>query len=73
MAQLTLLMPVYNAAPFLREAVDSLLQQTFTDFELWLIDDGSTDTSRAIMQSCTDARIRFFWFDHYSAHDSRYF
>jgi glycosyltransferase involved in cell wall biosynthesis len=56
-------MPVYNAAPFLREAVDSLLEQTFTDFELWLIDDGSTDASRAIMQSYTDTRIRFFRFD----------
>ncbi len=64
MAQLTLLMPVYNAAPFLREAIDSLLQQTFTDFELWLIDDGSTDSSRAIMQAYTDARILFFWFDY---------
>ncbi|MFN8890612.1 MAG: glycosyltransferase family 2 protein [Cyclobacteriaceae bacterium] len=64
MASLTLIMPVYNAAPYLREAVDSLLAQTFTDFELWLIDDGSTDASRAIMQSYTDARIRFFGFDH---------
>jgi len=63
-ASLTLLMPVYNAAPYLREAVDSLLAQTYTDFELWLIDDGSTDASRAIMQSYTDSRIRFFGFDH---------
>lgn len=63
MASLTILMPVYNAAPFLREALDSLLEQTFTDFEFWLIDDGSTDASRAVMQLYNDARIRLFLFD----------
>lgn len=52
-------MPVYNGAAYLREAVDSLLQQTFTDFELLVIDDGSTDDSARIIQTYTDARIRF--------------
>jgi glycosyltransferase involved in cell wall biosynthesis len=53
-------MPVYNAAPFLRQALDSILGQTYTDFELLLINDGSTDDSEAIIKTYTDARIRYF-------------
>ena len=55
---LTVLMPVYNTAPYLREATDSILRQTFADFELLAIDDGSTDESVAILQSYTDPRLR---------------
>jgi glycosyltransferase involved in cell wall biosynthesis len=39
-------MPVYNAAPYLRQAVSSILRQTFKEFEFIIIDDGSTDTVR---------------------------
>ncbi|WP_242922468.1 glycosyltransferase family 2 protein [Pontibacter liquoris] len=58
--RITVLMPVYDAAKFLREAIDSMLQQTFTDFELLILDDGSRDESVAIVQSYTDPRIRFY-------------
>lgn len=54
----TVLMPAYNAAPFLREAVDSVLAQSFTDFEFLIINDGSTDETAAILASYTDPRIR---------------
>lgn len=54
----SVIMPVYNAAPYLREAIDSILNQTFTDFELLAIDDGSTDNSRNIISEYTDSRIR---------------
>lgn len=57
--KLTVLMPVYNAASFLREAIESILQQAFRDFEFLIIDDGSTDESIAIVQSYNDPRIRF--------------
>nr|WP_255651079.1 glycosyltransferase [Cesiribacter sp. SM1] len=53
-------MPVHNAERFLTEAIDSVLQQTFTDFEFIIIDDGSTDGSAAIINSYTDPRIRFY-------------
>ena len=43
------LMPVYNARRFLAEAIRSILDQTFTDFELIVIDDGSTDGSSRII------------------------
>ncbi|WP_336514378.1 glycosyltransferase [Pollutibacter soli] len=54
----SVVMPVYNSAAWLREAMDSILQQTFSDFELILIDDGSTDESASIIKSFSDSRIR---------------
>ena len=57
--KVTVVMPVYNVQSFLSEAVDSVLQQTFTDFELIIVDDGSTDASYPICQilSMHDNRI----------------
>jgi glycosyltransferase involved in cell wall biosynthesis len=49
---------VYNAEVYLREAIDSILQQTFTDFEFLIVDDASTDNSISIIQSYNDPRIR---------------
>lgn len=54
----TVLMPVYNAERYLRQAIESILSQTFTDFEYLIVDDGSTDTSRDIIRSYHDLRIR---------------
>ncbi|HYC86145.1 MAG TPA: glycosyltransferase [Chryseosolibacter sp.] len=58
--KITVLMPVYNAERFLKEAIDSILAQTFQEFEFVIIDDGSTDSSVAIVESYRDRRIRFF-------------
>jgi len=54
----TVLMPVYNAEPFLAEAIESILNQTFTDFEFLIINDGSTDNSLSIIESYNDKRIK---------------
>jgi glycosyltransferase involved in cell wall biosynthesis len=54
----TILMPVYNAETYLRESIDSMLAQTFRDFEFLIIDDGSNDRSVEIILSYTDPRIR---------------
>lgn len=51
-------MPVYNAAPFLNQAIDSILSQTFENFDLLIINDGSTDKSVEIIESYSDNRIR---------------
>lgn len=51
-------MPMYNASPYLRECVDSILSQSFEDFELLIVDDGSTDDSVEIVRSYGDERIR---------------
>jgi len=58
MPKVTVLMPVHNAEKYLREAMDSILNQTFTDFEFLIIDDGSTDSTLDIINSYTDKRIR---------------
>ena len=57
-------MPVFNGERYLREAVDSILQQTFPNFELIIIDDGSRDSSQEIIQSYQDGRIRFLQNSH---------
>jgi len=54
----SVVVPVYNKAPWLRECLDSLLAQTFADFELIAVDDASTDESPAILRSYTDPRMR---------------
>lgn len=54
----TVLMPVYNAEKYLSEAIDSILNQTFREFEFLIINDGSTDNSLSIIRSYSDARIR---------------
>ena len=55
-------MPVYNATRYLAEAVESILGQTFRDFEFLITDDGSTDRSLAILKryAAQDARIRLW-------------
>jgi len=54
---LSVLMPVYNGRDYLRPAIDSILNQTFTDFELIIVNDGSTDDSRSIIEEYSDRRI----------------
>jgi glycosyltransferase involved in cell wall biosynthesis len=54
---ISVVMSVYNGEKYLREAVDSIINQTFTDFEFIIINDGSTDDTRAILESYTDDRI----------------
>lgn len=56
--RVTVFMPVYNRAHTLAEAIESVLAQTYRDFELLLIDDGSTDASVAIARAYADPRIR---------------
>lgn len=56
--RISVLMPVYNADSYLRDAIDSVLGQSFTDLELILVDDGSTDDSSKIINQYEDPRIR---------------
>lgn len=55
---ITVIFPVYNAAEYLKEAVDSILNQTYQDFELLAINDGSTDNSVEVFEGYDDERIR---------------
>jgi glycosyltransferase involved in cell wall biosynthesis len=53
----------YNHEPYVAEAIESVLNQTFADFELILIDNGSTDGSRTVLERFGDPRIRRFFHD----------
>lgn len=55
--EISVIMPVYNGEGYLREAIESVLCQTFGDFELIIINDGSTDSSERIIKSFDDGRI----------------
>ncbi len=57
--RVTILLPVYNGDKYLGEAIDSIINQSFSDFEFLIIDDGSTDGSVKIIESYNDSRIRF--------------
>lgn len=56
--RVTVLLPVYNSARTLPSSLDSVLRQSFGDFELLAIDDGSKDESPAILHACSDPRLR---------------
>lgn len=63
---ISVIIPVYNAAPYINICIQSVLQQTYSCFELLLVDDGSQDESRDICEKVgqTDNRIRFFPQEH---------
>lgn len=56
----SVLVPLYNKAPWLLSTIESVLRQTHRDLELVIIDDGSTDGSAALVESLNDERIRFW-------------
>ena len=62
-ARVSVVMPVYNGERFLAEAIASVLGQTFSDFELIIVDDASTDASADIAQEFAgrDSRIRLYF------------
>jgi glycosyltransferase involved in cell wall biosynthesis len=58
--KVSVIMPVYNSGAYLKEAIDSILQQTLTDFELIVVNDLSTDESEKIILSYHDGRLQHF-------------
>ena len=51
MPEISVIIPVYNASSFIAETLDSLTRQTFSDFELICVDDGSTDKTPQILET----------------------
>ncbi|MEO8513953.1 MAG: glycosyltransferase [Ignavibacteria bacterium] len=58
-SHISVLMPAYNCGKYIKSAVSSLLNQTFKEFELIIIDDGSTDNSEEIISAFKDSRINY--------------
>lgn len=57
MSKISVVMPAYNAEKYIGEAIESILNQTYTDFEFIIINDGSTDRTKEIIDSYNDSRI----------------
>ncbi|TCH64086.1 glycosyltransferase [Acinetobacter sp. ANC 4862] len=57
---ISILMPAFNAESYLKDSINSILNQSYTDFELLVCDDCSTDNTWEIMQSIQDARLKIF-------------
>ena len=60
MPQISVLMPAYNAEKYIEQAINSILNQTFKDFELIIVNDGSTDKTHQLISSFIDTRIKYY-------------
>ena len=61
MPKVSVVIPTYNYARFLGEAIQSVLDQTFDDFELIIVDDGSTDNTKEVVASFADPRVKYIY------------
>ena len=61
MPKVSVIIPTYNYSHFLGEAIQSVLDQTFGDFEVVVVDDGSTDDTKQVVSSFTDPRIKYIY------------
>ena len=64
MSSISVVMTAYNAENTIAEAIESVLKQSFADFEFIIVNDGSTDNTRSIIESYNDKRIRLIDNDH---------
>jgi glycosyltransferase involved in cell wall biosynthesis len=67
---ISILTSTYNNEQWLNEFLDSVISQTYTDWELILVDDGSTDNTREIINSYNDTRIKYIYKEHTNLPDS---
>jgi len=65
--KVSVVIPAYNHEKFIGPAIDSVLQQSMQDFELVIVDDGSTDTTASVIKAYDDDRIRYFYQENQDA------
>jgi glycosyltransferase involved in cell wall biosynthesis len=68
--KISVVIPLYNHEPYIKEAIDSILNQSFNDFELIIINDGSQDNSEGIVKSVHDDRIRYYYQQNQGTHNA---
>ncbi|HEY9596871.1 MAG TPA: glycosyltransferase family A protein [Cyanophyceae cyanobacterium] len=68
--ELTVIIPAYNGMPFLKDSIQSILNQTYKDFHLLIIDDGSTDGSPEYLKTLVDSRVDVRYQNHTGLCDS---
>ena len=61
LSKISVVMPIYNEQEFLKDSIDSILNQSLEEFEFIIIDDGSTDNSEKIIKTYKDARIKYIY------------
>ena len=59
--KVSIIIPTYNRANFLKEALQSVLWQTYKNYEVIVVDDGSNDNTKEIMGTFSDYRIKYFF------------
>jgi glycosyltransferase involved in cell wall biosynthesis len=64
MPKVSIVMSVYNGADYLRESINSILDQTYSDFEFIIVNDGSTDSTQNIIELYNDSRIKLYNIDN---------
>ena len=64
MPDVSVIIPTYNRSQLVKEAIESTLRQSYGDFEVLVIDDGSTDDTRLVVESISDDRIRYLYKDN---------
>lgn len=68
--KISVIIPLYHHEKYIEEAIYSVLEQTFSDFELIIINDGSTDKSEEVVKSIKDDRIKYCYQDNQGAHNT---
>ena len=61
MPEITVSIPTYNRSSLVKQAIESVLSQTYQDFDIAVIDDGSTDDTREVVASFGDPRVKYFY------------
>ena len=67
----SIIIPLYNKESSIRSTIDSVLNQKFSNFEIVVVDDGSTDNSSTIVKNINDNRIHYYYKDNEGVSDAR--